>query len=477
MTLTWTLNMYWNGYTGGGETDESGRMRGVSVVRGKKTMFGNTGFTRPQPGTLTIDLDNWDGRYDPWNTSSPLYPDFKPGVYAQLSVDYGSSHGVFAGIIKNIIPGIDKTRVVFADTWEWLKGKNSYVDLHENINTYDAISHVLVSVDCPEYLSIGYLYKNENPIPYFWAGGQSAHDLVHELSESELGQIYVNFFGDFKYKSRQSTYTDVSAVTITQADLLKDIYLPQPWDNIRNLVKAKAHPRTLQSLQVLWTLNDIPAVSPGESITLYTPYSYAGKPVPGYAVVSPVANTDYTMNTASTGASVDLTASFTVVQTKYGDTSKLVITNNHVSLLGYIILLQVRGQPLDTPDPIEVITDKSGTSQPRILSIDLPWQQNYNSARDFSSYLACLYYLPKPIPIIQIEARDSLQFDYELYTKITLQIAKLGISADYYIIGIEHKSLDDGCQKIVTTYYLEPTESVAAWTFSTNIGVSSILAY
>lgn len=477
MTLTWTLNLYWNGYTGGGETNESGRLKGIATMRGKKATFGSNGFVRAAPGSLVVDLDNYDGRYDPWNTASALYPNFKPGIYVQLSVDYGSSHGVFAGIIKNIIPGIDKTRVVIADTWEWLKSTDAKVDICENINTYSAISNVLTSVDCPEYLSIGFLYGNETAIPYFWTAGRKAYDVVNELSESELGQLYVNFFGDFKYRSRQASYSIASSITITQAELLKGIYLPQPWDNIRNLVKARAHPRTLQTLQVLWTLQDIPAVSPGASVTIYTPYTYAGKSVPGYAVVSPVANTDYTMNTASTGASIDLTASFTVVQTKYGDTSKLVITNNHASLLGYIILMQIRGQPLDTPDPIEVISDKSGSNQPRILSLDFPWLQNVNIAQDFADYLCIKLKDPEPIPIIQIEDRSALQFEYDLYTKITLQIAKLGISADYYIIGIEHKSSGEGCQKITTTYYLEPTEAVSAWTFSTNIGTTSILAY
>jgi hypothetical protein len=139
--------------------------------------------------------------------------------------------------------------------------------------------------------------------------------------------------------------------------------------------------------------------------------------------------------------------------------------------------MQIRGQPLDTPDPIEVISDKSGTNQPRILSLDFPWLQNFNIAQDFADYLCTKLKDPEPTPTIQIEARDSLQFDYDLYTKITLQIAKLGISADYFIIGIEHKSSGDGCQKITTTYYLEPTEVVSAWTFPTNIGTTSILAY
>src|SRR4051794_22697675 len=49
--------------------------QGVSITRGASDELGET-----QAGTMTLTLDNSDGRFTPTNASSPYYPNVKKNV-------------------------------------------------------------------------------------------------------------------------------------------------------------------------------------------------------------------------------------------------------------------------------------------------------------------------------------------------------------------------------------------------------------
>lgn len=87
MALTWTVNFDW---TTAGTFDTSrndaARMVDYRLSRGRRDFINasGNGLEAVEPGMLQIKLDNWDGVYDPYNTSSVLYPKVEPGRFVQV---------------------------------------------------------------------------------------------------------------------------------------------------------------------------------------------------------------------------------------------------------------------------------------------------------------------------------------------------------------------------------------------------------
>ena len=85
--LLWALRVLWDG-TWWGPNEAHGRMKDLTVNRGRQSILagGDRGLESFAPGEVTAILDNSDGRYDPFNTSSDLYPDVRPGKFVTLEV-------------------------------------------------------------------------------------------------------------------------------------------------------------------------------------------------------------------------------------------------------------------------------------------------------------------------------------------------------------------------------------------------------
>ena len=61
----------------------------------------------------------------------------------------------------------------------------------------------------------------------------------------------------------------------------------------------------------------------------------------------------------------------------------------------------------------------------------------------------------RPYPVVQMRGRWAEQFGRELEDKITLSLPTFGISDDFRINKIEHKTVG-GLQDILTTYFYPP---------------------
>jgi hypothetical protein len=164
--------------------------------------------------------------------------------------------------------------------------------------------------------------------------------------------------------------------------------------------------------------------------------------------------------------------------TGYGETAKLVITNNGTAA-GYITLLKVRGDALDAPDTTLVEIDNSSGSLygPRSFDLSLLWNQNARAVTDAANWLKSWLGSPLAYPTIQLEGRDTIQYAYELESMFTLTAAKIGINDNYRLMGIAHDWLDEGGQSVRTTFYARPSNMQNYWQFTTQIGVSSRFAY
>lgn len=87
--ILYALHVDWDGDGSyDGAYNEANRVLDWTIDRGRDTVINpsGSGFTPYSVGTFRITLDNYDGRYDPWNSDSPLYGNLMPGKKMQFRV-------------------------------------------------------------------------------------------------------------------------------------------------------------------------------------------------------------------------------------------------------------------------------------------------------------------------------------------------------------------------------------------------------
>lgn len=484
--VRWGIDIDWNG-----DGLYSGDNDGIYAVafktrRGRQTYLninsdGNaSGFEPIRVGTATLTLDNSSRRYDPYNTTSPLYPNVLPGRYIRIRQLYnGTIRDVFHGKIR-AITSIDtdkeqKVRLELEDGLRLLQSADSSVAIQQSLDIDNAIQLVLTDVNWPSIFGTN-LDDASDVLDYWWTEDKAATE-IRALAEAELGNFFIASNGAATFRSRHHSAS--ATLTLTSADFLKDIDVPQPLDVIRNSIKMYAHPRTLITLAALWTLQDKPPLAAaGGSLTVWASYAYNNSAVPAINVVSPVATTDYTANTQEDGLGTDLTSSLTVTFTNFGKTGKLVITNTHATLSGFITMLQVRGQAVAAPDP-SLLIQENLTSQTTygkaLLTLDNDWLQDTSLANDFNQWL--ISYMPNPQKFltVRLTARPDIQFTPDLFDIINVTISRLSISSvNYRIAGIEHEWVSENGQATQTTWILEPNPDLSLfWQFTTRLDYTS----
>ena len=459
--LLWALEVDWDGDGVFDGSNEAVRMIKLQTERGNDYYLSGdgNGFESNRIGFAIMTVDNYDGRFDPYNTSSPLYGILKPGKRVKLWVRDGiggTDYPVIAGVLQDIKAYGRRGEVdlTLDDGWRWLADRDVSVALQGSIYADDAIQAIADAAAYPW----GYeLDSGPDLIKWWWATGKKAKTEIENIANSGIGFAFVAADGKLKYYSRR--HADDPVMVIREGQLKKDIVMPQPWEFQRNIVKLSVKPRVTQSSQDIWTFNDTPAIVAGDSIELWAAFSYDNQSVPATDVIEPVATTDYTANAASDGTGADKTADITVSMPSsniFAENAKITITNNDASTV-YITLLKVRGKPINLPNVSGIV--KGGTdadTMPRVLELDLLWQQDYNVGVNIAEYLLDFLSSIQYFPTIIIEGRPSIQFGLDLYDNISLTLDTWGVDLNFKVGKIKHKFLNSTGQHVQTEIKLFP---------------------
>lgn len=493
--LLWSVEVDWNGDGLFDGSNEAHRVQSISFTRGRDKLFtsgqnGESGFARFQVGQAQIVLENSDRRYDPYYATSPLYPNVLPGREVRIKVRNGATGSVYS-VFRGKIDSINRSgyhsdptvTMTVVDGWQLLSDRRATVALRTNATTDQVIGDVL---DDAGWLATWgrSLDVGSDVIPYAWVNDQSCFDAIHDLAESELGLAYVAWDGKFTFLSRHTLTLTNSVFTLDQANVLNEPVVDNPWDVVKNKVSVKAFPRSLQSSGEIWRLTDVPLLVPGQAMTVWGTYrDSAYNETIAQNVIDPAATTDYTMNTQADGLGTNLTASFTVVASKFAGSVKLVVTNGG-TVAGYITLLKIRGQALALQNVSASVSESSASQAAygvRQLTIELPYQQQAAVAVDLSDWL--ISWLATPLPSIQVEIENAptLQFAYDIGTYLTFTSAFLGLNLRMRICKIRHEGKEK-LQGIKTTWTLEPVgDFVAYWQLGVagadELGQNTRLAY
>ncbi len=466
--LLWEIAIDWDedGWFDGNESDH---LKAIAIDRGRKNLLQTSGqgFENVGTGTAVITLWNDDGRYDGWNTASPLYPNVGYGKDVRIRVrdlsGTADPYPVFRGRITNIAPSgygdRAQVQITCSDGLEYLRNYTARVAMQTSITIDSAINLILADVKYPYGRNLD---ATTESISYWWASGnKQAMSEIEDLSFSALGYFFADASGDARFIKRTSVSSIVA--TFAQSEILKDIANPQPYEIRRNVTRIKVHPRTPASTGTIWQLvGNTPSVATGaaNALTIWANYTYNNEPAPARNVVTPAVTTDWLVNSQSDGLGTNLSGSCSLTFYEYGDTAKIVITNNSGSL-GYVTLLKIRGDAIYEPNTADVTypSDTSTVNNPRELLFDLTWQQDVNIAVDYSTVLGPFYSSLHPTPVIKVQNHYDKQFAVDLFDIIEVDLDYLGLSGETYRVGgIEHQSDSsiENCQAVTTTYYLEP---------------------
>lgn len=480
----WIVMVDWDGDGVFDGTNEGVNMIDYTIRRGRDYFIrydedGKAeGFEHMKVGTARIVLTNHDGRYDPYNTASALYPNVLPGRYIKIQVNRnGTVYDRFAGKVKNIQPisGNDPKVIITAeDGMRLLQDYDASITVQQSIDIDDAIGQVLDDVDYPTIW--GRNLEDATDILSYWWADDRAKTEIERLAEAELGTFFIAADGAATFYSRH--HTNTALLTLTAADFLKEIDIPQPWEVVRNIIKVIAHPPVVEASQTLWTLADQPTLDAGASRTIWASYTYNNEPVSAINVVTPVATTDYLVNTQADGGGSNLTSAVTVTTfTNFGRTAKITLSSTSGSD-GFITLEKVRGDAITFPDDSILIaedTTSQGLYDKKTFTLDSPWLQSTELANDFSEYILSFLKDPQKFLTVILEGRGDIQFTPDLMDVIDLTVTKLGID-DLFKVGlVEEAWITDNGQAVRTTWRLEPfLDTSGYWIFTTQIGVTSI---
>ena len=358
-------------------------------------------------GELQLVLENstensagLQGYYSPHNAN--LRSGFRVGTPIRIVfAHYGTAYYKWQGWIINLraLPGklMEREVVVRAGDWMDYAGRVTLSGLA--IETDKRADQLMASlwVNSPRIPESIYFNKASDVYSYGLDNTEDEGILIlreiHRLTLSELGYSYIRGDtvggGQLRFEARGVRAGSVLRWAMTETELetrgleLSDHGL----DGMINRVLVELHPRRVDAgtSTVLFSLGNAPLIG-ATPVSFNAPYrdpdSGRYVRVGGINMVTPVATTDYTLNTQADGGGTDLTANFSVTATFGGNAALITVTKNS-GADGYLTKCQLRGRGVyafesvivDLKDDASIL--KYGQMSQRI---DMPYQSDVNLA-------------------------------------------------------------------------------------------------
>ena len=458
-------------------------------------------------GTMTFALDNSAsnsagllGYYSPNNANKRS--GFELGIGVRLAITYaGITYYKWRGFLTSIEPmgGIKRERVTNCVAVDYMDDAASsllnQVALQINKRSDEVFTAVYNNLARPApATSIG---TGISTFAFALDNVQDESTTVlsafQTIAASEVGFIYTK--GDttqgatLVFENRTTRQAAASSATITN-DMI-DMTANRSMKELLNRIKVTTYPREVDAAAttVLYSLSNAnTTVATGSTLTIdaaYTDPNQKAARVGGTDMVTPVATTDYTMNTLADGTGTNLTASFTVTPVFGANSAKLIIVNSS-GVDGFITKLQLRGKGIYTYDPT-ISTSQDTASQLlygiNTLSYDMPYQDTLTVGQSAADY--CRYIYKNPLTYLRditIDANASAtMMGYalarEISDRITVSETVTGLSADYYINAVNLSITANN--QISATWTLAP--SAAIWllgiTGASEIGTTTVLGF
>lgn len=389
---------------------------------------GSTGYLRWSMNNSAANSAGVLGYYSPFHPNKRAGWDFNIGIRFWLRYDTTTVYK-HRGKLSDILPepGEHETRSVRCQSLDWLDDAARITVPDLAAQTSKRSDQLLTTIlDALDVQPVARDFDTGvGTYAYALDGGSGQNLTVREelnkIAMSEQGYIYIagdsTQGGTLKFEARGArTLNNTTSFTLDN-DMYHNggLIVTGGRDDIYSTVQVIVHPTTVDAAAttVLFALSTTSTlVRAGATVdTIFGPYrnTETNEACGGVEMVTPVATTDYTMNTAEDGSGTDLTGSFTVTASYTGQGVRYTIVNGSGSD-GYITKLQARGKGVYRSDVIVERTVAGGYGD-RVLTLDLPYQSSVNNATKIAENLSTLLSSPSArIRSVKFNANRSAAF-------------------------------------------------------------------
>lgn len=439
------------------------------------------------------------GEFSPDNTN--VLDELKVGAQVRVTITYGGADWVWFGYVDVIepVPGKHRSR----------RASIRCVDIFDSLSRANATGIKLKTDVSPETVFTT-LLSFSKPLPqsfianaigevYPYAFDRALEDVYSVTSElnslalSERGYIYMDQ-GVLKFDGREvrgETYAAATSIDLTESDLF-NMRVVHGKDVLFNRARVTVYPRDVDASDVvLFTLQDVPKVEPGKSITFNAKYvdpDQKAERVGALSISAPVATTDYTFNRFP-GGGKNLTSNISISLEIGANATEVTVTNNG-SKPGFLTFFQLKGKGLYTFEPVEnVETDQDSIEEFGLSEITYPmeYQTDSQTAESAAEFLIETYSEPQTIvgsASITANLNDTLMTAFvdgslAIGNRISITETVTGLSAtEYFINSIGVKIFNNNIVR--ASYGLAPAAFVDPWVLGSStqgiLGTSSKLA-
>lgn len=297
--------------------------------------------------------------------------------------------------------------------------------------------------------------------------------VVQKAAQSDMGYVYVRgnpTDGEtLVYENRQARQTNLTSHLTLDNNMLS-LELKRGEENIYNDIRIPVTPTKVDdaATTILATnLNEL-MINPGETKTItmrFVDPSGAGRRISGMELVIPEANTDWKFSSHSGDNGNDMNGSLSVAYAPNGEGGNAadVTYTNIGGAAGYLQAgSTIRGKGVyqyDAQEAKAADADSQRRHGSRILTYSIPYQDNFNTAQDFTDVM--LARGKDPFTDVTgasfyagAEAElETAALNLDIGDRISLIENATGLSGDFFINSVQYDWLRTGDLKV--TYGLE----------------------
>tara|TARA_Y100000310_G_scaffold317685_1_gene370844 strand:+ start:22602 stop:24095 length:1494 start_codon:yes stop_codon:yes gene_type:complete len=441
---------------------------------------------RATGGSCEITLNNDSQKYSPANSGSALTGNLVPNrpvrVRATFAAGSVTDEPLWYGFIESIVPHPHHTQhtcvIRCIDGFDYLNRADVDTELFASDTTGNIIGELLD--DAIWSSTLRNLDAGQDTVPLARWHDSKALAAIQTLESTELGFFYIDAQGRAAFEDRHHRLKSPhTASQATLDDTMTTLTYEYNARSVFNNVRASYTEYELQATAELWRLSETPSIPAGETRTWIAEFDDFST-----NIVTPVATTDYTANSASGGGGTDMTGDINVTFTPLAQSAELQLENT-ASVPAFITLLKVRGDAYTKGDvTIREATDS--TSQTayhlRTKSLDGQFLNDIDQAQDYADFVLARFKDPQPEVSMTLTNKDNTLLTEILTRKVSDRITvdndELAmVNQDFYINKVEHTVLGkEQLHRVV--YRLAEVDEEEFWTLDiSTLGTATRLAY
>lgn len=420
------------------------------------------------------------GYYSP--DHSGVLTGWKESIGVRFRIRISSTNYVrFTGVIQQIVPaaGTRRERQAHCEAVGWfdIAATTKLGDLPIQIDqTNDQLFQTLID-SLPDYAQPRAVEKDAglDTYPYVFDKINDENTKLREelgrLALSGLDRFWERGDGTVVYESRNRRIT-----LATDSDTFTDshgIIVTRGRAGIINHAHFTNNPRKVGvAASILYSLNSPIELIPGQIQTIQGAWRDPDNPdtrVGAINLITPVAVTDYLVNSAEDGSGTDLTSFLTITLGDSGNASDFELTFGG-STNGFLTFLRQRGQPLlNYGQTLFNAQDDDSIAEhgDRPINVSMPYQADSILAAEAGQYIVytrknyrTVVSGFKRVALLTNDTDVLRSINREISDRIRITDSVTGLDKSFYVDSITESIAD---KYITTTWNFSPVDTTSYW--------------